>query len=961
MTMKEAPRDEIACEQTVLHQAGAVQNGSGLLLLERDQHSIFAANATLLGTYGTLHNLEDIFSLADAAAVRHDISVGIMGEARFLRLTKGEFVWARFYEADDYLAIDLTYTDEALLAESDANHKFARCVADMTHENDLAMHTHPDDAGPYFEKLTAGLQDLTGFDRVMVYKFDSDLNGEVISETLSSPQVPAFMGLKFPSGDIPKPARDLFLLNKVRQIIEVEAPPDPIMRTDGDPAPVIFDQSHASFRYTSPVHLDYLTNMQVNATLTIGIVVGQALWGLVSCHHMSGRKQVPANTLTLCHVLSDLASNHIARLIDRQRANASAMTSSLLSRVSNRLGTLQSVEAFEDVMTDCQDDLLRILRADGLQFESETANWIAGDLPDRDIVTQLDRTAAAWQKTHDRNYVATADLHRFCPDLPEAAKPFGGFLHAVSWDKKTCLRVFRKAAAQSKVWAGDPNAKSRYENVRDEVLHPRNSFAAYLVHSNGCSEIWEDRVVQICRDLQSGFRNIEMTLHKSLRERQLRQSNAEMRQALTNADHQAHHDPLTGICNRRGFERFLDRLVTRADRNNNMWLFHVDVDHFKKINDTFGHQAGDAVLVHIGTILQDVAQEPHKAARIGGDEFIVILPTDLDQDAVKLLCAEMFERLRVPFFFEGAEIRVSCTFGITAFVAGEDSSNEILARSDLALYAGKSRGRGVFEFFSPNMENDRKAHRQIEVEIERALEAEEFVPYFQPQVDVITRNVVGFEMLSRWLHPTKGLLGPHDYLQVAQSMGALDDIDRQMFFKAVDLQSQWADKTGRRMPVSVNVSLDRLRSDALVSDLKSIGTHAQDLTLELLESIDLNDGDFDFLDTMNELRNTGVGIEIDDFGAGRTSILAVLKVQPDRLKIDKRLIDPIAGDKSARNVVKSVIGIGNQLGISSLAEGVETVEQVDILSDLNCERIQGYFFGKPQSASTTEATLLAVA
>jgi EAL domain-containing protein (putative c-di-GMP-specific phosphodiesterase class I) len=259
------------------------------------------------------------------------------------------------------------------------------------------------------------------------------------------------------------------------------------------------------------------------------------------------------------------------------------------------------------------------------------------------------------------------------------------------------------------------------------------------------------------------------------------------------------------------------------------------------------------------------------------------------------------------------------------------------------------------------MENDRQTRRLIEKEIELAIEADEFVPYFQPQIDVQSKAVVGLEMLSRWYHPTKGVLAPCDFLQTAQNMGVLDDIDRKMFFEAVGLQSKWASVNGTRMPISVNVTLDRLRSKTLIDDLESIGGDAKGITLELLESIDLSDDDADFEDTLRKLRETGVGIEIDDFGAGRTSILAVLKVQPDRLKIDKRLIAPIVGDKSARNVVKSVIGIGNQLGITALAEGVETQEQVEILSELRCERLQGYFFGKPQSAETTERSLLAAA
>jgi diguanylate cyclase (GGDEF)-like protein len=957
MQMKEAPRDEVACEATVLHKGSAIQKGVGLLLIDRNTKSIFAANQKLSVAYDQPQSLQDVFLKADAETISDDIQANKQSEPCFLRLKQGEYVWVSFFDAEAFVGVDITYIAEDANRSDDISLVFANCVQGMSREHEALMQSGGLDPKNYFDLLVHGVQKLSGFDRVMLYQFDPDLNGEVLAEARSAVEIPSFLGLKFPSGDIPKPARDLFLKNKVRQIVEVEALPEPVVSTYGEQGPIVFNQANSAFRYTSPIHLDYLTNMGVSATLTIGIVVRNKLWGLLSCHGTSGRRQMSPDKLTLCHVMSDLASNHVARLVEKQRTHASKMTREVLSRISKTVPTVETPDEFSDLVSSFQNDFLDLLNADGLQFESETTNLIIGTIPSGQSVREIDQMAKAWQRDYDRNFVATADLQRLGTDLSDETKGFPGLLHFASWDAKARLKIFRKAAVQSETWAGDPNAKERYADTSREVMHPRNSFTAYQDNTSGCSLVWEEAEIQVARELLSGLRNIEMTFHKSLAERQLRQSNAEMRQALSHANYEAHHDELTGVQNRRGFERMLAGMSPRAKRGNTMWLCHIDVDHFKKVNDTFGHLAGDAILMHVAAALSQSAADLGTVARIGGDEFSIVLSGGLQRKQINLLCEDFSKFLREPVFYNGLEISVTCTLGITTFEAGTEPSSAILKRSDLALYSGKAKGRGTFSFFSTEMEDESKARRCLEQEIERAIEADEFIPYFQPQIDIVSQEIVGCEMLSRWNHPQKGVLAPDTFLAVAEAMGVLGDIDRAMFRKAVVVQAEWKKKTTKIMPISVNVSFDRLRGNELIADLLELGESAQNFTLELLETIDLDESTIDYDGILKTLRTTGVGIELDDFGSGRSSILAVLLVQPDRLKIDKRLIDPIVADRSARNVVKSVIEIGEQLGIKSIAEGVETSGQADILLDLACERIQGYLYGKPQPAIHLEKSM----
>ena len=620
----------------------------------------------------------------------------------------GEFVWTSMFEADQYVGIDLTYIDEEKTPDDNANYLFAKCVQELTNAHDKATASSKCDGIKYFDTLVRGVHNLTRFHRTMIYRFDPDWNGEVIAEARSNLAVPSYLGLRFPSGDIPKPARDLFQKNKVRQVIEVGAPMEPVVSTDLEDTPFSLDQSGSGFRYTSPIHLEYLTNMGVKATLTIAILVLRRLWGLISCHHLAGRLQVPPNELTLCHVLSDLASNHVARLLERERSMANDSAQVLLKKISQSADHAETLDELAHNVTKHGAELIRLLKADGMQFESETTNWIVGQVPPAKHLAEIDKASKTWRKIHGRSYVATSDLNRFCTGLPSSALRFGGLLHSASWDDNTRLKVFRKEICQNSLWAGNPDAKQDDLDLEPKAMHPRNSFAAYLEQTKGCSEVWDEGVLQASQGLQSGLRNIEMTFHKSLRERQLRQSNAEMHKALVHANHDAHHDELTGVQNRRDMEKRLAELVPQAQRQNQMWLCHVDVDHFKRINDTFGHQAGDAVLKHIVTLLQVAADEKGQVARIGGDEFTIIMPSDYTAEDIQNIFDEFNESLSEPIFVGGAEIVMSCTIGITSFQIGEDASGDILARSDLALYAGKARGRAVCEFFSPDMEDESK-------------------------------------------------------------------------------------------------------------------------------------------------------------------------------------------------------------------------------------------------------------
>ena len=954
---RQAPRDKVACEETVIHRGGSIQSGCGLILLSGEDYSVRAVNKALADAFGDPRTLHDILQPEDARAALENLTETGRLPASFMTLANGSMVWASMFPSDGLIGIDLTHVDRAHLASAKDSQSFADCVNRMTEAHEDCLLSPKTAVDRYFQSIAEGVQDLTGFDRVKIYRFDADLNGLVIAETRAGEHIPSFLGLKFPSGDIPKPARDLFLINKVRQVIDIDAPPEPMALTGGAQGEVVINQERSAVRYTSPVHLDYLRNMGVQSTVVMGIVVRGKLWGLIACHNCEGVRQLSPQMLSLCHVISDIASNQVSRLQDRERTEASEAIRERMARLAvDAVG----IEHKADLLLRIERDLpqlLELTRSDGLAFQSDAGGWALGDVPPPADCRRLFEAARAWRDTQDQHELVTADVHRFCPTLSAAAGRFGGYAEFTSWDQSFVLKVYRRAMDRCESWAGDPDASIRYAGTDQGILHPRNSFRIFNLMAEGCSEPWEESELQICREMLMGLQGLDVMYHKARMDREIRRKNEQVEAALEAAEHRARHDMLTGLPNRRGFADYMTGLADRATPDDNAWLLHFDTDRFKAVNDTLGHLAGDMVLRHISDVLDRYREPSGYAARIGGDEFVLISPEPHSVQQIQALGQSVLDSISRPIFFHGKEIKATCTVGIVKFQPAQSTMSHVLSRSDLALYDAKDRGRGRFSIFNKDMEEAAQRRRRMEREIEAALEADAFIPYFQPQYEAATGALTGFEVLVRWQHPDRGLLLPQDFLATAEQMGLIEDIDRAMLTKSVQIREHWLNAFGIDSSISVNVSARRFSNDSLIRDLERLGPAARKINLELLETIYLDNPEVDHAGIVQDLRRTGVGIEIDDFGTGHTSLLSMLAVRPDRLKIDRRLIDPIVDRDSARELVKSILRIGDQMGIQSVAEGVETDMHRDLLVDMKCERLQGYFFGKPQSAGQLEQAL----
>jgi diguanylate cyclase (GGDEF)-like protein len=428
--------------------------------------------------------------------------------------------------------------------------------------------------------------------------------------------------------------------------------------------------------------------------------------------------------------------------------------------------------------------------------------------------------------------------------------------------------------------------------------------------------------------------------------------NAELLVAKARIEHTALHDSLTGLPNRRYLDEKLEiRASLRGEEKRRTALLHIDLDRFKQINDTLGHAAGDAMLVHAAKILKKNVRATDFLARVGGDEFVVMCLLEgsgSDEDAKYLagLADRVIRQMRRPVLFEGHE----CRFGVSVGIATESDPTadprKLLVNADIALYRAKSRGRNRYQFFNDALQAEIVSTKRMADEILSGIEQKQFVAYYQPQFDAQTLEVTGVEALVRWNHPTDGVLAPGAFLGIAEELNVVSTIDRMILEQGLEDFRKWRE-AGLNIPkFSVNVSARRLNDEELIRSLRRLDIEPGTVSFELVESIFLDDNDAYIGWNVEQIKELGIDIEIDDFGTGYASIVSLLKLKPRRLKIDRQLVMPITQSRAQRNLVESIVEIGKSLGIEVIAEGVETMEHAAMLKSLGCHGLQGYAFAQ---------------
>ncbi|PWV99915.1 periplasmic sensor diguanylate cyclase/phosphodiesterase [Hoeflea marina] len=433
----------------------------------------------------------------------------------------------------------------------------------------------------------------------------------------------------------------------------------------------------------------------------------------------------------------------------------------------------------------------------------------------------------------------------------------------------------------------------------------------------------------------------------------LAKQNAELRNldlecARTEMEHNSLHDSLTGLPNRRFLD---DRLLSGAAGHQVTALLHIDLDRFKQINDTLGHAAGDAMLVHAASVLRGSVRQGDIIARVGGDEFVIAITQPTDEAQLAALAGRIVDEMRQPVPYQNHQCRFGVSIGIAMADCNEaEPCKPLLVDADIALYRAKKNGRNRFEFFNESLKTGIIRSKRLADDILSGLERQEFLPHFQPQFDARTLDIVGVEALARWEHPTEGLLTPDAFLPTAEELDVVPMIDQIILKQTLWQSTRWKALNLHIPKMSVNVSAGRLYDPNLIDGLDGLAFEPGTLSFELLESIFLDDNNETIVDNIARLKQLGIEIEIDDFGTGFASIVSLIQVRPTTLKIDRCLIQPIVGCESQRRLVASIIDIGQSLGIKVVAEGVETMEHAAILRELGCDTLQGYAFAAPMSS-----------
>ncbi|MCF6302208.1 MAG: EAL domain-containing protein [Devosiaceae bacterium] len=424
--------------------------------------------------------------------------------------------------------------------------------------------------------------------------------------------------------------------------------------------------------------------------------------------------------------------------------------------------------------------------------------------------------------------------------------------------------------------------------------------------------------------------------------------NTELEEAKVRIEHNALHDSLTGLPNR----RYLDEVL--AGRHEEAFgtlefcsLLHIDLDWFKQINDTLGHAAGDEMLVHAANILNRNVRTADFVARVGGDEFVILCTSRLENPLLARLATRINEEMRRPLLINMRESRCSVSIGIASKEAADANSDQLLINADIALYHAKKEGRNTFRFYTKQLHQAAVNTKCVADEILSGIEQEQFIVHYQGQFDAKTLQISGVEALVRWEHPTRGLLGPHEFLEISEELNVMATIDALVLAQALKQMDAWK-HAGLNVPrVSVNISARRLSDEKLIDGLKELNITPGTLTFEFLETILLDSSSDQVAWNIDQIRELGIDIELDDFGTGYASIVSLMKLRPKMLKIDRQLVMPITQSIAQRELVHSIVNIGSALGIGCVAEGVETMEHARIMAELGCKTLQGFGLARP--------------
>jgi len=945
-----------------------------------------------------------------------------------------------------------------------------------------------DDLQDLYNLASKEFRRLTGFDRVMIYRFLENDTGVVVSEAKLE-SLDALLNHHYPASDIPKQARALYLRNPIRLIPDAAYTPALLSPALNPMTGDALDMSESMLRGVSPVHIQFLKNMDVAASMSVSIIVDGALWGLVSCHHTSP-KHIHYELRETCKLLGRILGQLIKA---RQETNANLQAQQLAAERSQILQRLTGPGGVEKKLAACLEDLKRLTHADGVALLNRDRLTQVGSTPSerqtRELIEWLNGKSAP-------AIFATDNLVSLDEQARSYAAKASGVLAAVISSLAPCVLLwFRAEYAETINWAGNPHKavepgaepgqlspRSSFEDWKETVRHHSRPWSAVEVDSArtfGRAVIemrMQDKLQGLNQQLLTTLTDKERLLARTeelkeealSRVQQLHKSEVELRTILEHTSdayigmdevgrvtawnrkseevflwsreeaigrlleelvvpsglravyrrdlnnyltteksevlgkvlecsvlrkdgmlipielratavkiegrvifsaflqditerklqeiqrlQDAQEDALTGLVNRRAMYSFLKARLG-ATPAVPFQLLYLDLDNFKPINDTLGHAAGDQVLVKIAERLRECVREEDLVARIGGDEFVLIVASMEKGAVIESFCDRLLRKIREPVLVEKHEVSVGCCIGIVSTPLDSRRADDLLRFADIALYEAKAAGRNTWRFYTERMSSRLVIRRQIETDLRLALRRDELRLEYQPRYDLRSGNIMGAEALVRWQHPLRGWLGPDSFISIAEGAGLITPLSDWVLRHACQEAATWENE----IFVSVNLSSIEFKSGDLVSRVRNVlhqtGISPERLELEITESVMLDDS-YDALATMDELKALGVRLAMDDFGTGYSSLSYIHTYPFDGIKIDRSFIAALDGSASGEAIIEAIVAMGNALTLTITAEGVETPAQLDFLTRLNCNQAQGFYMARPTSGKAVGA------
>lgn len=485
----------------------------------------------------------------------------------------------------------------------------------------------------------------------------------------------------------------------------------------------------------------------------------------------------------------------------------------------------------------------------------------------------------------------------------------------------------------------------------DQIVITCFAFAVVFIFIRQFMTLKENR--QLVQQLQTLNNDLEQKVMK--RTQELTQLNEQLTYA-------ANHDFLTGLFNRRAFVTALEQSIAQANKQkHSMAVVFIDVDRFKQINDYFGHEIGDALIVQIGQWLKKQVRSTDIVARQGGDEFTIIVTPIYHLHELQTIVEKMMTITEQPMTVKHLDVRITLSVGIAVYPFDGETSDTLMKHADIAMYRAKEQGKNQYQFFNSEMDRIVLQKTIIETALHEAIEKKQFTLFYQPQFDVQTKELIGMEALIRWIHPKLGTISPSVFIPIAEETGQIIPIGEWVIEEACRQMKSWNEQTGRSLQISVNISPKQFLKENFVEHIHSVLQNTplppHQLDLEITEGVAVFNEQYT-IHKLQQLKQLGVHISIDDFGTGYSSLSYLRKFPIDRLKIAKPFIDGMTEEKEDVAVVKAIIVLAKNLKLRVIAEGVETLQQLDILRSLQCDEIQGYVLGKPLPADVFEKTYI---